>query len=154
MLKRLRERKNFSQTAVASYLNMTLAGYNGYEIGKSKPPYETLMKLADLYNVSTDFMLERKPAEIKTSGEFDYITEMLDNFRGLHPHQQQQVAEYVRLLKLDNTVHQQTEKKHSKKPRNTIPTIAAFGGGVREMDLQKLNELAAYKKSLENDKKK
>lgn len=58
-LKRCREEKKLSQTQVAEMLNITRQAYNHYETGNRMPTQETLVSLADLFNVSVDYLLGR-----------------------------------------------------------------------------------------------
>ncbi|NLL82187.1 MAG: helix-turn-helix transcriptional regulator [Tissierellia bacterium] len=58
-LKSLREERNFLQKDVAKYLNISTSAYGYYEQGKRNPDTETINKIADLYQVSTDYLLGR-----------------------------------------------------------------------------------------------
>lgn len=66
-LKAMRERKRISQQEVADYLGITRQAYSHYEVGRRKPDYETLLKLAEFYGVSVLDLLEVQKAP--TSGE-------------------------------------------------------------------------------------
>lgn len=55
----LREDKDLNQTKVAKYLGMSQTGYSKYETGENDIPTTILIKLADFYNVSIDYLLER-----------------------------------------------------------------------------------------------
>lgn len=54
-----REKRNMTQKDIASYIHVGRAAYSMYEIGKNIPPTEVICKLADLYNVTTDYLLAR-----------------------------------------------------------------------------------------------
>lgn len=56
-LRKLRQKKNVSQQVVADYLNITKQAYSLYELGKREPDFETLLKLGEFFNVSTDYLL-------------------------------------------------------------------------------------------------
>ena len=60
-LKLLRERDNVTQKALAKYLNTTQQVYSRYETGSTQLPLHHLEKLAEYYNVSTDYILGRIP---------------------------------------------------------------------------------------------
>ena len=64
-LRDLREDKDLSQSEVASILKMSQTGYSKYETGENDIPTSVLIRLADLYDTSVDFLLglttERKP---------------------------------------------------------------------------------------------
>lgn len=55
----LREDRDLKQEDLAKLLNCTQACYSNYENGKRDIPTETLRALADFYNVSIDFLLDR-----------------------------------------------------------------------------------------------
>ena len=72
-LKELREQEKISQTQLAKKLNMPLITYTRYENGIREPNIETLIKLADFYNVSLDYLVDRKfKNELGYLNEFDY----------------------------------------------------------------------------------
>ena len=64
-LRDLREDHDLSQTEVAKILHMSQTGYSKYETGENDVPTSILIKLALLYNTSTDYILgltnEKKP---------------------------------------------------------------------------------------------
>ena len=55
----LREDHDLKQKAVAEYLGIQPNVYRRYEKGIRSVPVEILVKLADLYGVSTDYLLGR-----------------------------------------------------------------------------------------------
>lgn len=55
----LREDNDKYQREIADYLDISQQYYSQYELGKYTIPVELLIKLADLYNVSVDYILER-----------------------------------------------------------------------------------------------
>ena len=61
----LREDKDLYQKDLAEYLKCTQVCYSHYEMGKRDIPTDVLIKLADFYHTSTDYLLgrtdERKP---------------------------------------------------------------------------------------------
>ena len=56
-LKRLRQKKKLTQTEFANKIGISRGTYAHYEINKRQPDYQTLIKIADFFNVSTDFLL-------------------------------------------------------------------------------------------------
>lgn len=58
-LAKLRKEKGYLQKEVAAYLHVTTATVSNYEKGVHTPDLHTLIKLADFYNVSTDYLLQR-----------------------------------------------------------------------------------------------
>lgn len=58
-LKFLREQRKISQVKLAMDLNMNQNSISRYETGAHQADYATLIKLADYFNVSIDYLLER-----------------------------------------------------------------------------------------------
>lgn len=54
ILRSLRNKNNYSQSAVASYLDISRQMYNKYENGSAEPSIKNIKKLCELYNVSAD----------------------------------------------------------------------------------------------------
>ena len=55
----LREDHDFTQKKVAEYLGLNPNVYRRYEKGVRDFPIDIILKLADLYRVSTDYLLGR-----------------------------------------------------------------------------------------------
>lgn len=56
-LRKLREDKHLKTDEVADMLGISRSGYAYYEIGKRTPTIENIVKLANFYRVSTDYIL-------------------------------------------------------------------------------------------------
>ena len=55
----LREDMDLSQTKIANILGMSQTGYSKYETGENDIPTLILIKLANYYGVSIDYILNR-----------------------------------------------------------------------------------------------
>lgn len=64
-LKELRELKNITQKDLSEQLELSRTSYNGYEKGKVEPDIQTLIKFADYYDVSLDYLCGRKTRAIQ-----------------------------------------------------------------------------------------
>lgn len=53
----LRIEKRLNQTQVAKILGMSQTGYSKYETGENDVPTSILIKLADFYGTSVDYLL-------------------------------------------------------------------------------------------------
>ena len=53
----LREDRDLTQKEIAQMLGMSQTGYSKYETGENDIPTVVLMKLADFYQTSTDYIL-------------------------------------------------------------------------------------------------
>lgn len=58
-LKELRKERKITQLKMAMDLNMSQNSISRYETGERQADYETLIKFADYFNVSIDYLLER-----------------------------------------------------------------------------------------------
>ena len=56
-LKQLKKEKNLLQKNIAKDNNIALRTYQCYERGESEPSASTLIKLADYFNVSVDYLV-------------------------------------------------------------------------------------------------
>lgn len=59
ILKRLREEREMNQDALAKYLGVSRATVSLYEHDERFPSQESLLKYADLFDVSVDYLLGR-----------------------------------------------------------------------------------------------
>ena len=68
----LRQQHNLSQSEVARRINVSSSAVSAYEADEISPSLETFVKLAELYHVSTDYLLgveyPRDKAILDTSG--------------------------------------------------------------------------------------
>ncbi len=55
----MREDNDLKQTTLADYLSVSQRTYSRYETGERSIPIEVLSKLADYYDVSVDYLIER-----------------------------------------------------------------------------------------------
>ena len=55
----LREDRDLTQKEIAKFLGMSQTGYSKYETGENDIPTAILIKLADFYQTSTDYLLGR-----------------------------------------------------------------------------------------------
>lgn len=70
-LKAFRRNKKISQSEMAKYLNVVTDTYRNYETGRTEPTLDTLIKIADILDVSIDELLGR---ERNVISESDYET--------------------------------------------------------------------------------
>lgn len=89
-IKIVRECRNMTQKECADTLNITLRAWQTYEQGVSEPKHELLFRIADMFNVSLDYLLGRETGEPETidklAGEFNMSAlekEILDNYLSL-----------------------------------------------------------------------
>lgn len=60
ILKQLREEKGLSQQELADKFSINRSTYARYETSSTQPDYSILIRLADFYDVSVDYLLGRE----------------------------------------------------------------------------------------------
>ena len=110
LLAQLRKEKGLLQKDVANHLNMTVATISNYEKGVHLPDLNTLIVLADFFDVSTDYLLQRTDykASINTLNHqlsSDYtVSDLLNTIIELDAHTIQSLLDYYELLMLRNSI--------------------------------------------------
>lgn len=56
-LKELRKENNYSQKEIADMIGIAQVTYSHYELGRRSVSIQNLVKIAQIYNVSTDYLL-------------------------------------------------------------------------------------------------
>ena len=120
-LKELRNKMRITQQDIADALSIERITYARYESGARSPSLEMLAKLADYFDVSVDFLLERvnnpNPYEaIETPDNFPLITDIAArSTNGQEPITRDQVIEIVQEVLGDFRREQQRMKEIKKK---------------------------------------
>lgn len=76
--KTARELKGFTQKEVALILKISVQAVSYWEVGERKPSYPVLLRLADLYGTTTDYLLGREnvpTSDVLTPAEQKLISE-------------------------------------------------------------------------------
>lgn len=112
-LKYLREQSGLYQKDVADKLSITSSSYGFYEQGKRNPSPEILSDLADIFNVSVDYLLGRNiTISRETNNTFTPISAehqtLLKNFDQLNEQGQQFI-----LATMNFALSQPNYKKHN-----------------------------------------
>ena len=90
-LKQLRKEKGLSQYKIAGLLNMSRSAYSSYETNQRSPNYEILTQIAELYDVSIDYLLDRREYPRLTDDEVTLI----DGYRSLPPPGRDTVQDFL-----------------------------------------------------------
>ena len=63
-IRNIREDRDMTQSQMAEYLTIHQTTYSDYEIGKLNIPVQVLDKIADLFETSIDYLVNRTDVEI------------------------------------------------------------------------------------------
>ena len=103
-LKKMRMKRKVTQVKLAEIANVTQETISAYESGKAYPSVETLIKIADFLNTSTDYILDRiendepiKNTTIKNTDNKTY--RMLSNFIMLNEQKKDDVLWYSEAIR-------------------------------------------------------
>jgi len=104
-LKQLRDEKGVYQKDVAKFLGITTSAYGYYEQGERQPDPNTITKLAEYYNVSTDYLLGRSNTRKETSNDEPTPREIEEIFQNqvmyqgvpMTEEEKESVKEFIRL---------------------------------------------------------
>lgn len=77
-LQTLRKQKGLTQGEISDIIGVKLSTYQKYERDVIFPPYDTLIRIADFYGVTTDYLLGREPAADPLQG-LDITVDRVDN---------------------------------------------------------------------------
>jgi transcriptional regulator with XRE-family HTH domain len=80
-LRELREFNKYTQAEVAERLGVSRVAYGLHERGERQMSYEALSTIADLYKVSTDYLLGREATDMTILNDSE--KQMIAKFRGL-----------------------------------------------------------------------
>ncbi|MFP7275812.1 helix-turn-helix transcriptional regulator [Bacillus paralicheniformis] len=76
---RSKQRPRLSQQALSDKLGLNRATYARYETGDNEPDYETLIKIADYYDVSLDYLIRGEDKETQEKIFTDEAKRLLDS---------------------------------------------------------------------------
>ena len=77
-IKELRQGRNLTQSILAQRLGVTKSVVSGYENSTTYPSFDILLGIADIFNVTTDYLLgKEKTRQINTSGLTESQVEMV-----------------------------------------------------------------------------
>lgn len=100
-LKKLRKSKRLPQKAVAECLNCSTATYSRYENDKRQPSMEAIVLLAELFSVSTDYLLGREL--FSSDGLSDYEKSLVMASREATEPAKEDVLEFL-IMKKEKTL--------------------------------------------------
>lgn len=100
-IRELRKQKNMTQIELASVLKLDQTTISSWERGNSLPTTETLIKLSEIFNVSTDYILGNSkyyyPVNVGKDNLFTFEElQIIEQFRALTPEAQKIIRETLK----------------------------------------------------------
>ena len=142
-LQQLRKDKGLTQEEIASILDVKLSTYQKYERDAISPPYDTLIKIADFYDVTTDYLLGRDtpiPTYL-TSSELAFENALIERYKQLPEHFRKSFLQGV----MEAVDYYQQELQEQ--PReSTMVAVETAGDFRKRKEEQENDELEAQRK--------
>lgn len=82
-LKHLRKSRKLTQAQMADMLGISRQGYAKYENNSAQPDLDTLVKLADFFNVTTDYLLGKSNDPQLTADQEEKILKEVKKIRSI-----------------------------------------------------------------------
>lgn len=111
----LRLEKGLYQKELASYLNLSVGTISNYEQGIHHPDLDTICRLADFFDVTTDYLLNRTPhrydpAKLNQPISQDYtVGDLVNTTLELSPRGVSSLLDYIDLICLRENIPSQTQ---------------------------------------------
>lgn len=109
-LKELRKLRKISQKELANQLGFAQNTLSQYETGMHQPDNVTLMKIAEFFDVSVDYLLGKNDNKEKTNNK---VNELLPDIDDLTPENKEDLRKYYELLKIKQKVDENNNAKTS-----------------------------------------
>ena len=115
ILRELRKENNLNQSELAKKIGLSASAVGMYEQGRRQPGLELINKIADLFNVSSDFLIGRSNIRksddskniAKTNENSPYLVQAYD--KNLPPEELRKIEKYI------NHIYKRYEKKGLKR---------------------------------------
>lgn len=155
ILKQLRNTQGLTMQEFCEKSNINFSTYQNYETGKRLPTAEILMKIADFYDVTTDYLLGREPLpdpfadlNLNKDNEKDVIEKYMS------------LSDETRAVLLDILIQLGEAAKGKQQIHNDIQQdrmitkkIVAFGGNNIEREVSE-DEIIRRFEALEEERRK
>lgn len=110
----LRKERNLYQVDVAKKIGVARATYGAYEQGNRQPDFDTLEKIANLYGVTTDYLLGRSDNPRMTADEefkaFSNDPNLKHFFRDIEASSEQEQEELKAIFEIIKKRRKEKEK--------------------------------------------
>ena len=102
-LKKIRIRNNLSQIELAEKLNVKQYVISSWEIGRSEPSINQIVKLSNIFKVPTDYLLDKDEIIVSSEDEFKIVISEIEKDRI------DEFEEYIKKIRENCTDEQKKE---------------------------------------------
>lgn len=100
LIKELRTKNNYTQSKLSSLLGVSRSTVSMWEIGSSEPDTATISKMAELFGVTTDYLLGREERKLTLDEELEGIEFALyGEIHDLTEEEKRDILSYVQFKK-------------------------------------------------------
>lgn len=121
ILMELRKERNLGQKELAAYLNLSTGTISNYENGVHSPDLNTLCKLADYFDVTTDYLLNRteyrytaKKMDQRLSREYK-LSDVVDTVLACSSSSIDHLMEYARFLQYSHKLANESSGENNRR---------------------------------------
>jgi transcriptional regulator with XRE-family HTH domain len=112
-IRRLRKDKDWSQAQLAQKLGLHPKHISRYENNVHNPPIETLVKIAELFEVSIDFLLTDEPKTVSgTAIKDNKLLEYFEAVDKMEPEYKKMVFDLIDLILFKTNIERMAGKKN------------------------------------------
>lgn len=94
----LRQEKKMTQEALGKVIGVSKAAISKYEKGLVKPSVTSLWDMADLFNVSVDYLIGKSDAFTANVSDHAYIREVVELFEEMHDEEKEKLLVFIKKL--------------------------------------------------------
>ncbi|MCT4663361.1 MAG: helix-turn-helix domain-containing protein [Tissierellales bacterium] len=101
----LRQEFGMTQEELGKKIGQTKSNISKYETGSLEPSIQTLNLLADIFNVSVDYLLGRSDERKPDESDYEIVTQafhLSEDVSELSPEEIEQIDDYIRFIKSKN----------------------------------------------------
>ena len=91
-----REKSGMLQSDLGKLLGISAQAISKWEVGRSEPDIESILKMCDLFNITADELLGRDDKQTKADGD---VEKMVSQLQDLSPEQKRQILDYAAFLR-------------------------------------------------------
>lgn len=110
-IKELRKAAKYSQEELAKRLNVHQTAVSQWEQGRTTPDLDTVKKLANIFNVSTDYLLDNNgETDAAPITDNEIMFALFGGEKGITPEMYEEVKQFAEMVKLREKERKRREK--------------------------------------------